>query len=67
MMVAVPDWRPPGLDLVLPSPVQELDDEVFAAHQVRVFLKRDDLIHPAGGSVHHRGPGVVPPPSVCRR
>jgi 1-aminocyclopropane-1-carboxylate deaminase/D-cysteine desulfhydrase-like pyridoxal-dependent ACC family enzyme len=45
-MVAVPDWRPPGLDLVLPSPVQELDDEVFAARQVRVFLKRDDLIHP---------------------
>ena len=66
-MVAESSWTPPGMDPLLPSPVQELHDESLAARQVRVFLKRDDLIHPAGGSVHHRGPGVVPPPSVCRR
>jgi 1-aminocyclopropane-1-carboxylate deaminase len=45
-MAAAADWCPPGLDLLLPSPVQELHDELFASHQVRVFLKRDDLIHP---------------------
>lgn len=44
--MAAPDWRPPALDLLLPSPVQELHDELFASHQVRVLLKRDDLIHP---------------------
>ncbi|MGP2442976.1 1-aminocyclopropane-1-carboxylate deaminase/D-cysteine desulfhydrase, partial [Streptomyces sp. JW3] len=31
----------------LPSPVQELIDERFARHGVRLLLKRDDLIHPA--------------------
>ncbi|RAJ71423.1 1-aminocyclopropane-1-carboxylate deaminase/D-cysteine desulfhydrase-like pyridoxal-dependent ACC family enzyme [Streptomyces sp. Amel2xB2] len=31
---------------VLPSPHEELSDERFAAHDVRLFLKRDDLIHP---------------------
>ncbi|MDF3297946.1 1-aminocyclopropane-1-carboxylate deaminase/D-cysteine desulfhydrase [Streptomyces tropicalis] len=30
----------------LPSPVQELSDERFARHGVRLLLKRDDLIHP---------------------
>ena len=34
------------MDPLLPSPVQELHDESLAARQVRVFLKRDDLIHP---------------------
>lgn len=32
---------------LLPSPLQELDDERFARHGVRLLLKRDDLIHPA--------------------
>lgn len=32
--------------LVLPSPLVELDDERFARHGVRLYLKRDDLIHP---------------------
>jgi 1-aminocyclopropane-1-carboxylate deaminase len=45
-MAAEAAWRPPGLDLLLPSPVEELYDEAFAARQVRVFLKRDDLINP---------------------
>jgi 1-aminocyclopropane-1-carboxylate deaminase len=30
----------------LPSPLQRLDDERLTAAGVRVFLKRDDLIHP---------------------
>jgi 1-aminocyclopropane-1-carboxylate deaminase len=30
----------------LPSPVQELSDDRFARHGVRLLLKRDDLIHP---------------------
>ncbi|BAG19096.1 1-aminocyclopropane-1-carboxylate deaminase/D-cysteine desulfhydrase [Streptomyces griseus] len=30
----------------LPSPLQEVRDERFARHGVRLFLKRDDLIHP---------------------
>ena len=46
MMAAVPDWRPPGLELLLPSPVEELYDESLASRGVRVLLKRDDLIHP---------------------
>jgi 1-aminocyclopropane-1-carboxylate deaminase/D-cysteine desulfhydrase-like pyridoxal-dependent ACC family enzyme len=32
--------------LRLPSPLQPLDDEVLAAAGVRLWLKRDDLIHP---------------------
>ncbi|MDJ0462171.1 pyridoxal-phosphate dependent enzyme [Streptomyces sp. H27-C3] len=31
----------------LPSPLQEVRDERFAGHGVRLLLKRDDLIHPA--------------------
>ncbi|MEV6398251.1 pyridoxal-phosphate dependent enzyme [Streptomyces sp. NPDC051907] len=31
----------------LPSPLQEVEDERFARHGVRLVLKRDDLIHPA--------------------
>ncbi|GAA2471937.1 pyridoxal-phosphate dependent enzyme [Streptomyces thermolineatus] len=30
----------------LPSPLQEVDDERWARHGVRLLLKRDDLIHP---------------------
>jgi 1-aminocyclopropane-1-carboxylate deaminase len=32
--------------LLLPSPIEVLDDERLAAAGVRVLLKRDDLIHP---------------------
>ncbi|SOD70425.1 1-aminocyclopropane-1-carboxylate deaminase [Streptomyces sp. 1222.2] len=35
-----------ALDPVLPSPLQEVVDERFARHGVRLLLKRDDLIHP---------------------
>jgi 1-aminocyclopropane-1-carboxylate deaminase len=35
-----------GMELRLPSPVEELTDGRLAAFGVRVFLKRDDLIHP---------------------
>ena len=31
---------------VLPSPLQPAEDERFTRHGVRLFLKRDDLIHP---------------------
>ncbi|MEU6833986.1 pyridoxal-phosphate dependent enzyme [Streptomyces sp. G9] len=41
---------PPRLDALLrprlPSPLQEVHDEGFARRGVRLFLKRDDLIHP---------------------
>ncbi|WP_327334373.1 1-aminocyclopropane-1-carboxylate deaminase/D-cysteine desulfhydrase [Streptomyces anulatus] len=41
---------PPRLDALLrprvPSPLREVHDERFARHGVRLFLKRDDLIHP---------------------
>jgi len=36
----------PSIDLRLPSPVSELDDDRLTADGVRVILKRDDLIHP---------------------
>jgi 1-aminocyclopropane-1-carboxylate deaminase/D-cysteine desulfhydrase-like pyridoxal-dependent ACC family enzyme len=36
----------PDLALCLPSPLVELDDERFTRHGVRLYLKRDDLIHP---------------------
>ncbi len=32
--------------LSLPSPVEELHDDRLAAREVRLYLKRDDLIHP---------------------
>ncbi|MFF4257286.1 1-aminocyclopropane-1-carboxylate deaminase/D-cysteine desulfhydrase [Streptomyces sp. NPDC001663] len=38
-----------GLDTLhprLPSPLQELPDDRFARHGIRLLLKRDDLIHP---------------------
>lgn len=34
------------LDLRLPSPVEELTDERLTARGVRLYVKRDDLIHP---------------------
>lgn len=36
----------PGLAVVLPSPLVELRDDRPARHGVRIYLKRDDLIHP---------------------
>ena len=33
-------------DLRLPSPVDELQDDLLATFGIRLFLKRDDLIHP---------------------
>ncbi|WP_328927577.1 pyridoxal-phosphate dependent enzyme [Streptomyces sp. NBC_00190] len=42
--------RPANLDVLLqprpPSPLQEVRDDRFAAHGVRLLLKRDDLVHP---------------------
>ncbi|WP_329198180.1 MULTISPECIES: 1-aminocyclopropane-1-carboxylate deaminase/D-cysteine desulfhydrase [unclassified Streptomyces] len=42
--------RPPNPDALLqqrpPSPVQEVHDERFGRHGVRLLLKRDDLVHP---------------------
>lgn len=32
--------------LNLPSPVEEIHDALFEEKQIRVFIKRDDLIHP---------------------
>jgi len=32
--------------LVLPSPLQKLDDDIFIANGIEVLVKRDDLIHP---------------------
>lgn len=39
---------PPGIFVAprLPSPVEEIRDERLAARGVRLYLKRDDLIHP---------------------
>lgn len=34
------------LDLRLPSPVEELHDDALARRAIRLYLKRDDLIHP---------------------
>ncbi|MBB4793760.1 1-aminocyclopropane-1-carboxylate deaminase/D-cysteine desulfhydrase [Streptomyces nodosus] len=46
----VPRPEAPGPESVLhprlPSPVQEVTDDRFARHGVRLLLKRDDLIHP---------------------
>ncbi len=36
----------PSVPLTLPSPLVELTDEAFDRHGVRLYLKRDDLIHP---------------------
>lgn len=36
----------PVIDLRLPSPVEELYDDLLARHGISLYLKRDDLIHP---------------------
>ncbi|UXY29837.1 1-aminocyclopropane-1-carboxylate deaminase/D-cysteine desulfhydrase [Streptomyces sp. HUAS TT20] len=38
--------EPATLDPRLPSPLQEIGDDRFERHGVRLLLKRDDLIHP---------------------
>ncbi|MGW6978599.1 1-aminocyclopropane-1-carboxylate deaminase/D-cysteine desulfhydrase [Streptomyces sp. NPDC054932] len=42
--------RPPNVDVLLqprpPSPLQEIRDDRFDRHGVRLLLKRDDLVHP---------------------
>jgi 1-aminocyclopropane-1-carboxylate deaminase len=35
-----------GLDVVVPSPLQVIDDDRLARRGVRLYLQRDDLIHP---------------------
>ena len=35
-----------GLEVACPSPLQVVDDDRLARHDVRLYLKRDDLIHP---------------------
>jgi 1-aminocyclopropane-1-carboxylate deaminase len=45
-MTAESSWTSSALELLLPSPVVELHDELLASREVRLFLKRDDLIHP---------------------
>ncbi len=37
----------PKKKLQIPSPIHLLKDEVLSTHQVQLWLKRDDLIHPA--------------------
>jgi 1-aminocyclopropane-1-carboxylate deaminase len=34
------------LNLLLPSPLEEVVDDRLTAHSIRLYLKRDDLIHP---------------------
>jgi 1-aminocyclopropane-1-carboxylate deaminase len=41
-----PERRATTIGLSLPSPVEELHDALFAARGIRLYLKRDDLIHP---------------------
>jgi hypothetical protein len=35
-----------AIDLEIFSPVQQIQNPLFAEHGVQVFIKRDDLIHP---------------------
>jgi 1-aminocyclopropane-1-carboxylate deaminase/D-cysteine desulfhydrase-like pyridoxal-dependent ACC family enzyme len=35
-----------SLNLVVPSPIQQLHDSILNQHQITLYLKRDDLIHP---------------------
>lgn len=32
--------------LTIPSPLQKIEDKIYDNHQLEVFVKRDDLIHP---------------------
>ena len=34
------------LNLVVPSPLQEIKDPLFVQKEIRLFMKREDLIHP---------------------
>ncbi|MEE1760041.1 1-aminocyclopropane-1-carboxylate deaminase/D-cysteine desulfhydrase [Streptomyces sp. SP18BB07] len=43
---SAPDDLTAALNPRLPSPLQEVADERFARHGLRLLLKRDDLIHP---------------------
>ncbi|WP_420864121.1 1-aminocyclopropane-1-carboxylate deaminase/D-cysteine desulfhydrase [Streptomyces deccanensis] len=43
---SAPDDPTSALNPRLPSPLQEVADERFARHGLRLLLKRDDLIHP---------------------
>jgi 1-aminocyclopropane-1-carboxylate deaminase len=36
----------PALDLRIPSPVEELVDDLLTRRRIHLYLKRDDLIHP---------------------
>jgi hypothetical protein len=36
----------PALDLRIPSPVEELVDDLLTRRAIHLYLKRDDLIHP---------------------
>ncbi len=51
----------PELQSRPPSPLVEAVDERFAAHGVRLLLKRDDLVHPELNDSHGHGdrPGQV--------
>ena len=33
-------------DLGIPSPLQQIEEPLFTKHNIRVYVKRDDLIHP---------------------
>ena len=35
-----------GLEVMVPSPLQLVDDDRLGRHDVKLYLKRDDLIHP---------------------
>src|SRR5437879_12295924 len=35
-----------GLEVLIPSPLQEVEDDRLVSHGIRLLLKRDDLIHP---------------------
>jgi 1-aminocyclopropane-1-carboxylate deaminase len=43
----MPDRAVPvmGLEVVIPSPLQVVDDDRLTRHDVQLYLKRDDLIH----------------------
>lgn len=36
----------PGVEVKLPSPIEEINDDRIACYGVHLYLKRDDLIHP---------------------
>ncbi|MEV5409349.1 pyridoxal-phosphate dependent enzyme [Thermopolyspora sp. NPDC052614] len=46
MTMRIPGVTGADLELLLPSPLEPIDDDRLARHDVRLLLKRDDLIHP---------------------